>query len=183
MRARKHYEALDSRRLEKYVFQSTDTRVDWKDVEDVNVLLSRCKTKLKNIPGGTTSRIQVLDVVINKPFKNNVREQFEEHMDQNLDLYVEGKLSVSERRILTTKWVANAWQHIKEQKVMIKDGFLKCGLSNNLDGSEDKFFNINGIEGYVFPSTNVPEFELVDSDSDEEQDEDDEAFVADESLD
>ena len=32
--------------------------------------------------------IQVLDVNINKPFKNNVREQFEEHMDQNLDLYM-----------------------------------------------------------------------------------------------
>ena len=151
--------------------------------DGVKVLLSRCKTKLKNIPGGTTSRIQVLDVVINKPFKNNVREQFEEHMDQNLDLYVEGKLSVSERRILTTKWVANAWQHIKEQKEMIKDGFLKCRLSNSLDGSYDEFLNVNGIEDYVFPSKNGQEFELIDIDSDEEQDEDDEVFVAEESFD
>ena len=56
--------------------------------DDVKVFLSRFKTKLKNIPGGTTSRIQVLDFVINKLFKNNVREQCEVHLDQNLDLYM-----------------------------------------------------------------------------------------------
>ena len=66
---------------------------------------------------------------------------------------------------------------------MIKDGFLKCRLSNSLDGSYDEFLNVNGIEDYVFPSKNGQEFELIDIDSDEEQDEDDEAFVAEESFD
>ena len=92
--------------------------------DDVKTLLNRCKTQLKNVPPGTTNRVQVLDVVINKPFKDAVREQFEQHIHDHLDLYVENKLPVSERRILTTKWVANAWDKIKKETEMIKHGFL-----------------------------------------------------------
>ena len=48
-----------------------------------------------HIPGGATSRVQPLDVVINKPYKNYVRELFEKHIDENLEAYVEGALSVA----------------------------------------------------------------------------------------
>ena len=37
-----------------------------------------------------------LDVVINKPFKNAIKE-FGRHLDENLDDYVDGKLIVSAR--------------------------------------------------------------------------------------
>ena len=67
------------------------------------------KKVLINIPGGATSRVQPLDVVLNKPFKNLVWELFEKHIDENFESYVEGTLSVTKRRILTTKWVADAW--------------------------------------------------------------------------
>ena len=77
-----------------------------------------------------------LDVVIKNPFKNYVREFCEKHIDQNLEAYVEETLSVAKWRILTTKWPADAWEKIKKQPNMIKH-FLKCGLSNNLDGTED----------------------------------------------
>ena len=60
-------------------------------------------TTLINVPSGTTSRVQPLDVVINKPFTNHIRKDFESHLEENLDLYAEGKLSASERRVLTTK--------------------------------------------------------------------------------
>ena len=68
------------------------------------------KTVLINIPGGATSKVQPLDVVLSKPFKNHVWELFEKHIDENLESYVEGTLFVTKRRILTTKWVADAWE-------------------------------------------------------------------------
>ena len=80
----------------------------------VKRLLVNKKTFLVNVPPGCTSRVQPLDVSVNKPFKNRVREQFEKHLDENLDRYVEGKLTASERRVLTTKWVANAWEKLSE---------------------------------------------------------------------
>ena len=124
---------------------------------DVKQWLHKCKTTLINVPGGTTSRVQPLDVCINKPFKNYVREFFEQHLDSNLELYVDGKLSASERRVLTTKWVGGAWDRIKKDKELIRHSFKKCGLSNDLNGSEDALVKIKGIEGYKMP---LPEKEF-----------------------
>ena len=44
------------------------------------------------------------EMAIEKPFKNYVRELFEKHINENLEAYVEGTLSVAKRRILTTNW-------------------------------------------------------------------------------
>ena len=69
-------------------------------------------------------------MVINKPFKNYVRELFEKQLDENLEAYVEETLSVAKRR----------------------HSFLKCGLSNDFDGTEDDQIKIRGIEDYKMPS-------------------------------
>ena len=76
----------------------------------VKQLLHKNQTVLINMPGGATSRVQPFDVVINKPFKNYVWELFENHIDKNLEDYVEEILSVAKRWILTTKWVADSWE-------------------------------------------------------------------------
>ena len=55
---------------------------------------------------------------------------------------------------------------------MIIRSFVKCGLSNKLNGSEDRMVNIRGTEGYVMPK---PESEFhLDSDSDSSESEYDE---------
>ena len=115
-----------------------------------------------NIPEGATRGVQPLGVVISKPIKNYVRELFEKHIDENLEAYVEGTLSVTKRRILTTKWVADALENIKKQPDIIKHSFF-CGLSNNLDGTEDDQIKISGIEGYVMLSAER-EFTLLEDD-------------------
>ena len=53
-------------------------------------------------------RVRPLDVVTNKPFKNYVLELLEKRTDKNLEVYVEVTLSVAKRRLLTTKWIADA---------------------------------------------------------------------------
>ena len=52
---------------------------------EVKRLLQKKNTVLANVPPGCTSRVQALDVVLNKPFKNLVREQLEKHLDENLN--------------------------------------------------------------------------------------------------
>ena len=74
----------------------------------------------------------------------------------------------------------DAWSGIKEEKEMIIRSFVKCGLSNKLDGSEDHMVNIRGIEGYVMPKP-VSEFHL-ESDSDSSESEYDERSCDDASL-
>ena len=66
------------------------------------------------MPPGCTSRVQPLDVSVNKPFKNAIRRQFEKHLNNNLKLYTESKISASERRVLITKWVAVVWHEVSK---------------------------------------------------------------------
>ena len=102
--------------------------------------------KHTNVPPGCTRRVQPLDVSFNKPFKNAIKEDFEKHINENLDSYVMGKIRASERRVVITKWVA-------------RSQLCKCGLLESavllavaLDGSENEEVNIEGLEGYVMPS-------------------------------
>ena len=129
-------------------------------------------TELVNVPPGCTSRVQPLDVSFNKPFKDVVRQQFEKHLEENLQRYTEGKISASERRVLVTKWVGKVWTEVGSNRDMVVRSFKKCGISLSLDGSENGEIHIESIEEYELPTANeITEFEL-DSESEIEDDED-----------
>ena len=95
----------------------------------VKELLKKRKTSLVNVPPGCTSRVQVVDLLINKPFKDEVRSLFEDHLDKILYQYVDGKINASQRRVLMTKSVGEAWSKVGKMKDSIIRSFKKCGLS------------------------------------------------------
>ena len=85
--------------------------------------------------------------------------------------YTEGKLSASNRRVLITKWVGQAWAEVGSSRDMVVRSFKKCGISLSLDGSENGEVHIEGIENYEMPSPNgIDEFQLDDL-SDDSSDE------------
>ena len=55
-------------------------------------LLKKHKTSLISVPPGCTSRVQVVNILIKKPFKDKVRSLFKDHLDKNIDQCVEGKI-------------------------------------------------------------------------------------------
>ena len=113
--------------------------------------------------------VEVVDVTVNKPFKDDVCHLFEDHPDKHLELYVEGKLSGSQQRILMTKWVGRAWKKISGMKESIIKSFKKCGMSVALGGSENAQVSIDGIPNYEMSQRFVEEeFKLLDKDEDEE---------------
>ena len=76
---------------------------------------------------------------------------------------MERKIPASERRILLTRWVGNAWDHIRSNREMVKRSFEKCGINVNIDGSENVL--VHGISEYSIPE---PEEEShVDTSTDE----------------
>ena len=87
-------------------------------------------------------------------------------MHKNISLYVEGKISASQRRVLISTWVGEAWNEVCLNREMIRRAFEKCGISVPIDGSKDKLINIRGLTNYtVDPVQEEGLFEL-DSDSD-----------------
>ena len=85
-------------------------------------------------------------------------------------MYVEGKISTSERRVLLTTWVGNAWDEVCSNKKMLQRSFKKCGINIKEDGSENTLVHIGGISEYVMPEADK-EFHL-DTYTDEGEDSD-----------
>ena len=115
-------------------------------------LLKKKNTELVNKPPGCTIWVRHLDVSFNKPFKDVVRQQFEKHLEENLQQYTEGKISASERRLLVIKWVGKAW--------------VEVGSNRSKNGE----IHIESIDEYELPKANeITEFKL-DSASEIEDD-------------
>lgn len=102
---------------------------------EVKKKITALKTDLVVIPGGMTSKLQVLDVVVNKPFKDHLRKQYSDWLLEGGHAFTpSGKIkkpSVS----LMCEWILSSWHTISPDSII--KGFKKCCVSNALDGSED----------------------------------------------
>jgi hypothetical protein len=83
--------------------------------------------------------------------------------EENLNLWENGKLKESEKRILISKFVGAAW----EKKISRSDFstdiyFQKTGCLLTLDGSEDNLVHVQGLPLYK------PPFVITNDDSDDE---------------
>ncbi|KAJ0125647.1 Uncharacterized protein HZ326_31247 [Fusarium oxysporum f. sp. albedinis] len=126
------------------------------------------------IPAGCTSLLQPLDTTINRVFKQFYREEMDIY---ELEEERKGKTqwTVSERRIMTTWIVYRAWERIKKEQDMIRDSFLRSGITTRPDGSQDHLISIKGIENIDFSGwenagdISIKSEELVDRLCDEEE--------------
>ena len=62
----------------------------------VKAFLTKKMISLCNVPPGCTSHVQVVDVAVDKPFKDEVSRLFEDYLNKHLELNVEDKLSASQ---------------------------------------------------------------------------------------
>ena len=102
--------------------------------EEIVSLLESLHTTPVFVPPGTTSLIQPLDLSINAPFKVAVSRLSNQHVMDNLEDYMHGGMPASERRVLFTKWVGQAWDEVCANKEAIIRSFKKCGISVPIDG-------------------------------------------------
>ena len=108
--------------------------------EDVAVELQKKNITIATIPGGCTSKIQPLDVCLNKPFKSNCRSQWVAFMQQQVAQQELGeRLKPASKQQVVVDWVVQSNKLLDSKKEIIRKSFLVCGISNALDGSQNHF--------------------------------------------
>lgn len=112
--------------------------------ESVKAAFVRENTNLAVISGGLTSILQPLDVALNKPFKDGVRKRWMEWMADGIHEFTASGRQKKPSEELIVSWIAAAWNDIPTE--MVESSFLKCGITNNLDGSEDDLVYENNDE-------------------------------------
>jgi hypothetical protein len=131
------------------------------------------------ILSGCTSLLQPLDTAVNKTFKVLLKKYTEAFTLSHPTL---GNAeiqhwSASERRILTTKAVAEAWDELPRE--LVAKSFIDCGISIKLDGSEDLKVSIKDLPDvswdgwdteYINPSLKLEQEELLGLDPDKDRD-------------
>ena len=128
------------------VLITTNHKAQQKD--HVKALLKKKNISLCNVPTWGMLCTKVADVMGNKPFKDGVRPLFENHLDNNLEHYIEGKTSAHECIVLMINWVGEAWSKVKKMKDHIISLVEKGGLSVALDGSKNDHMSIKGKQNY-----------------------------------
>jgi hypothetical protein len=68
----------------------------------VGGLLKRQGVTLSVILGGCIGYIQPLDVSLNKPLKDLIREEQDDHFDRHIEEWQQEKFNIGQRRILLT---------------------------------------------------------------------------------
>ena len=111
------------------------------------------------IPSNCTDRLQPVDVSVNKPLKDHLRNSFtkwyasqvQEQLQEGTRIEeVKVDLRLSVMKELEAKWLVSAYHYLKSTKTIIQNGFKEVGVTDAIEGQsgqsaldEDPFADID----------------------------------------
>ena len=107
--------------------------------EMVKKAYRKANTLMAVIPGGCTSKVQPLDVSINKPIKTSMRASWTEYIQAESKLLVSKEITKlrppTKQDIID--WLEKAVNNVGKRRELVAHSFKVIGISNQLNGSED----------------------------------------------
>ncbi len=144
----------------------------------INELLESHDIHTCLLPPNTTDRLQPLDIAVNKPAKDYMRQKFDEWYSEQITRQLNGRseeeidnfelepinLSMVCMKEVSADWLVQMFTYLADNPQFLVNGFLKSGINAALDGClEDD----NSME------------DEVTSDNDSDSDDDDNSFIDD----
>ena len=105
-------------------FKAHTTDADQNTLEEIN-------TKAPVIQGGCTSKVQPLDVCVNKPFKQLLKASWAQYLKRAVSSTQDGTKVKTATRQEVTDWIVSAWQAMKEKRELIRKSFQVCALTES----------------------------------------------------
>ena len=96
----------------------------------VKQTFTHTNTIVEFIPGGYTSKLQAMDVGVNKPFKDNIRESVEDFMFEN-------ECNMQPRRQDVVDWVKTSWDKIRTETLLKTWKHIGYTQGNTTDEQEE----------------------------------------------
>ena len=119
--------------------------------EEVFAKLTENNISYVVIPSGHSNKIQPLDVCLNKPFKTCICGAWGEYMVKQAQQSTGASSIPTLSRTEIIQWVVAANDCLSSQEDMVRKSLLIYGISNNLDGSENRLVRV---------SAELPTFEM-----------------------
>jgi hypothetical protein len=103
---------------------------------EVKSAIHAMNTDLVVTPGGMTSQLHVLDVVVNKHFKDHLKQLYSEWLLAGDHILTPTGKIKKPSVALMCQWIKTSWQGICPEVTV--EGFKKCCISNAMDRREDE---------------------------------------------
>ena len=133
------------------------------------------------VPANCTSKAQPADVVLQRPFKNTITNAFNAWMTDEIHLQVKGGTPAQDVRVNTgmkkikphvVHWTWAAWNKLKKNQQLVKEGWGKCGMSLVLDAAFQRDALMSGVDSSAVLEGEEGDYEAEAQSDDEEEHED-----------
>jgi len=130
------------------------------------------------VPANCTSKLQVADVALQRPFKHGITSRFNEWAAQQIKLQIqeENIVGLNESfkmgtiKPLVLQWCVESWSALKDRKQLILDGWHKCctSLFNVMDPTK-RTEAVSAVARRELEQAHVPDEEEGDEDESGEE--------------
>ena len=119
--------------------------------KDFHTTCRELNTIVYLLPANHTDKVQPIDAGCGRMMKKKIGEAMEGWLEreENLEMWHD-KVSAKTRRVLMTKWTAQAWREITQDQDFFKKLFEKTGCLMTANGSDDEKIKPQGLEPYTF---------------------------------
>jgi hypothetical protein len=133
------------------------------------------------VPANCTSKLQVADVALQRPFKHGITSRFNawaaslvaEQLAENKIVGLNDSLKMTSIKPLALQWCIESWQELKERTDLIIDGWYKCCTSLfDVNNPQKRAAALCAVIEQKLDMTYLPDEGEQDAESESEQEED-----------